>query len=125
MSSCISNLNNWFFILFIFHKEIRRKSNVVKEIEKIQKNREQRRAKQEEKRQRINETDTTVPAWEFANMISEFRAGIDFSRITNSENVQDLRICVCVRKRPINKKGTFKSNPTLSFQSLFKLNKKY
>jgi len=41
----------------------------VKEIEKIQKNREVRRQKQEEKRQKINDTDTSVPAWEFANMI--------------------------------------------------------
>lgn len=52
-----------------FKAEIRRKSNCVKEIEKIQKNREQRRAKQEEKRQKISETDTTVPAYEFAQMI--------------------------------------------------------
>ena len=44
----------------------------MKEIEKIQKNREQRRAKQEEKRQKIHETDTSVPAWEFAQMISYF-----------------------------------------------------
>jgi kinesin family protein 2/24 len=49
--------------------ESRRKSNVVKEIEKIKKNREQRRANQEEKRQKLNEVDTSVPAWEFANMI--------------------------------------------------------
>lgn len=85
--------------------EMRRKSNVVKEIEKIKKNREQRRAKQEEKRQKLSEVDTTVPAWEFANMINEFRAQLDFTRVTNAEPVQDLRICVCVRKRPINKKG--------------------
>ena len=38
-------------------------------------------------------------------MISEFRAQLDFTRVTNSEPIQDLRICVCVRKRPINKKG--------------------
>lgn len=90
--------------------ESRRKSNVVKEIEKIKKNREQRRANQEEKRQKLNEVDTSVPAWEFANMISEFRATLDFSRITNSEAVQDLRICVCVRKRPINKKEISKKD---------------
>ncbi len=80
---------------------------MVKEIEKIKKNREQRRANQEEKRQKIQEIDTSVPAWEFSNMISEFRATLDFSRITNSEAVPDLRISVCVRKRPINKKGIF------------------
>lgn len=90
--------------------EMRRKSNVVKEIEKIKKNREQRRAKQEEKRQKLSEVDTTVPAWEFANMINEFRAQLDFTRVTNAEPVQDLRICVCVRKRPINKKETSKKD---------------
>lgn len=90
--------------------EMRRKSNVVKEIEKIKKNREQRRAKQEEKRQKLSEVDTTVPAWEFSNMINEFRAQLDFTRVTNSEPMQDLRICVCVRKRPINKKETSKKD---------------
>ena len=90
--------------------DMRRKSNVVKEIEKIQKNREQRRAKQEEKRQKLSEVDTSVPAWEFANMINEFRGQLDFTRLTNSEPVQDLRICVCVRKRPINKKEISKKD---------------
>ncbi|CAF0789908.1 unnamed protein product [Brachionus calyciflorus] len=90
--------------------ELRRKSNVVKEIEKIKKNREQRRANQEEKRQKLHEIDTSVPAWEFANMITEFRASLDFSRLTNSEPVQDMRICVCVRKRPINKKEISKKD---------------
>jgi kinesin family protein 2/24 len=88
----------------------RRKSNVVKEIEKIQKNREQRRANQEEKRQKLNEVDQSVPAWEFAQMISDFRATLDFAKISNSEPVPDLRICVCVRKRPINKKETSKKD---------------
>ncbi|RNA28578.1 kinesin KIF2A isoform X2 [Brachionus plicatilis] len=90
--------------------EMRRKSNVVKEIEKIKKNREQRRATQEEKRQKLNEIDTSVPAWEFANMITEFRASLDFTRLTNTEPVQDMRICVCVRKRPINKKEISKKD---------------
>ncbi len=90
--------------------EARRKSNCVKEIEKIQKNREQRRAKQEEKRQKVHETDTSVPAWEFAHMINEYRNGLEFQRLTTSEPVQDLRIYVCVRKRPINKKETSKKD---------------
>ena len=91
-------------------EEIRRKSNVVKEIEKIKQNRDKRRANQEEKRQKINEIDTSVPAWEFANMITEFRATLDFTRVTANESVQDLRICVCVRKRPINKKEISKKD---------------
>jgi kinesin family protein 2/24 len=90
--------------------EARRKSNCVKEIEKIQKNREQRRAKQEEKRQKVHEADTSVPVWEFAQMINEYRSGLEFQRITTTEPVQDLRIYVCVRKRPINKKETSKKD---------------
>ena len=43
-------------------------------------------------------------------MITEFRATLDFSRLTNSEPVQDMRICVCVRKRPINKKEISKKD---------------
>lgn len=90
--------------------DARRKSNVVKEIEKIKQNREVRRAKQEEKRQIVNNVDTSVPAWEFSEMISEFRSHIEFTRLTNSEPVRDLRISVCVRKRPINKKETSKKD---------------
>ena len=83
----------------------RRKSNVVKEIEKIKQNREVRRAKQEERRHGQDNVDTSVPAWEFSQMIAEFRSHIDFQRLTSNEPVRDLRISVCVRKRPINKKG--------------------
>lgn len=83
----------------------RRKSNVVKEIEKIKQNREERRVRQQEKRHINDNVDTSVPAWEFSQMIQEFRSHIDFQRLTNSEPVRDLRISVCVRKRPINKKG--------------------
>jgi kinesin family protein 2/24 len=90
--------------------ESRRKSNVVKEIEKIKQNRDKRRANQEEKRQKITEIDTSVPAWEFANMIEAFRATINFTRLTPNEAVHDLRIAVCVRKRPINKKETSKKD---------------
>ena len=50
-----------------------------------------------------------MPAWEFSQMISEFRSHIEFTKLTNSEPVQDLRISVCVRKRPINKKGILKN----------------
>ena len=90
---------------FSNNSEARRKSNVVKEIEKIKQNREVRRAKQEEKRTAVNNVDTSVPAWEFSQMINDFRSHIEFTKLSNSEPVQDLRISVCVRKRPINKKG--------------------
>lgn len=103
-------------------KEARRKSNVVKEIEKIKQNREVRRAKQEEKRQTVNNVDTSVPAWEFSQMISEFRSHIEFTKLTNSEPVQDLRISVCVRKRPINKKGIINgSGKKMNVKNVFKM----
>jgi kinesin family protein 2/24 len=65
------------------------------------------RAKQEEKRTAVNNVDTSVPAWEFSQMINDFRSHIEFTKLTSNEPVQDLRISVCVRKRPINKKGMF------------------
>ena len=39
------------------------KSKVVKEIERIAANREQRRARQDERRQKLSEVDQSIPAW--------------------------------------------------------------
>uniref|UniRef100_A0A8C1M7X9 Kinesin-like protein n=1 Tax=Cyprinus carpio TaxID=7962 RepID=A0A8C1M7X9_CYPCA len=80
----------------------RRKSNCVKEVEKLQEKRERRRLQQQELREkRAQETDTTVPNYEILQMIRDFRASLDYRPLTTT----DLhRICVCVRKRPLNKK---------------------
>jgi kinesin family protein 2/24 len=80
------------------------KSKVVKEIERIAANREQRRAKQDERRQKLSEVDQSIPAWEFQAMVSEYRQQFDIKLLQINDPQKDLKICVCVRKRPITKK---------------------
>ena len=80
------------------------KSKVVKEIERIAANREQRRAKQDERRQKLSEVDQSIPAWEFQAMVNEYRQQFDVNLLTINDPQKDLKICVCVRKRPITKK---------------------
>jgi kinesin family protein 2/24 len=80
------------------------KSKVVKEIERIAANREQRRAKQDERRQKLSEVDQSIPAWEFQAMVNEYRQQWDVKLLQMNDQQKDLKICVCVRKRPITKK---------------------
>lgn len=80
------------------------KSKVVKEIERIAANREQRRAKHDERRQKLAEEDHSIPAWEFQAMVNEFRAQLAIRVLTMKDPQKNLKICVCVRKRPISKK---------------------
>ncbi|XP_062399333.1 kinesin-like protein KIF2A isoform X2 [Sardina pilchardus] len=83
----------------------RRKSNCVKEVEKLQEKRERRRLQQQELREkRAQEVDTTVPNYEILQMIREFRSSLDYRPLTTSDLIEEHRICVCVRKRPLNKK---------------------
>ncbi|XP_069034326.1 kinesin-like protein KIF2A isoform X3 [Embiotoca jacksoni] len=93
----------------ISRKEIgqlsRRKSNCVKEVEKLQEKRERRRLQQQELREkRAQEVDTTVPNYEIMYMIRDFRASLDYRPLTTADLIEEHRICVCVRKRPLNKK---------------------
>ena len=80
------------------------KSKVVKEIERIAAKREQRRARQDERRQKLSEVDQSIPAWEFQAMVTEYRQQLDVTLLQMNEAQKDLKICVCVRKRPITKK---------------------
>ncbi|XP_053277181.1 kinesin-like protein KIF2A isoform X2 [Pleuronectes platessa] len=83
----------------------RRKSNCVKEVEKLQEKRERRRLQQQELRERrAQEVDTTIPNYEIMYMIRDFRASLDYRPLTTSDLIEEHRICVCVRKRPLNKK---------------------
>ncbi|XP_069034328.1 kinesin-like protein KIF2A isoform X4 [Embiotoca jacksoni] len=83
----------------------RRKSNCVKEVEKLQEKRERRRLQQQELREkRAQEVDTTVPNYEIMYMIRDFRASLDYRPLTTADLIEEHRICVCVRKRPLNKK---------------------
>jgi kinesin family member 2/24 len=86
------------------------KSKVVKEIERIAANREQRRARQDERRQKLSEADQSIPAWEFQAMVTDYRQQLETNLLTINEAQKDLKICVCVRKRPITKKELSKKD---------------
>ncbi|XP_005101516.1 kinesin-like protein KIF2A isoform X2 [Aplysia californica] len=83
----------------------RRKSNCVKEVEKIKQKREDRRAAHQAIKQDYESSyDTSDPNWEFLAMIGDFRSNLDYRPITSSDPIENHRICVCVRKRPLSKK---------------------
>ncbi|XP_059401011.1 kinesin-like protein KIF2A isoform X1 [Carassius carassius] len=83
----------------------RRKSNCVKEVEKLQEKREKRRLQQQELREkRAQEVEATTPNYEILCMIRDFRASLDYRPLTTADLIEDHRICVCVRTRPLNKK---------------------
>uniref|UniRef100_A0A4W3JVE0 Kinesin-like protein n=1 Tax=Callorhinchus milii TaxID=7868 RepID=A0A4W3JVE0_CALMI len=90
-----------------FAPPTRRKSNCVKEVEKLQEKREKRRLQQQEMREkRAQDVDSTNPNWEIMCMIKDFRASLDYRPLTAADPIDEQRICVCVRKRPLNKKET-------------------
>ncbi|XP_029920718.1 kinesin-like protein KIF2A isoform X2 [Myripristis murdjan] len=83
----------------------RKKSNCVKEVEKLQEKREKRRLQQQELREkRAQEVDATLPNYEIMCMIRDFRASLDYRPLTTADVIEEHRICVCVRTRPLNKK---------------------
>uniref|UniRef100_A0A668ANT0 Kinesin-like protein n=1 Tax=Myripristis murdjan TaxID=586833 RepID=A0A668ANT0_9TELE len=87
------------------HDESRKKSNCVKEVEKLQEKREKRRLQQQELREkRAQEVDATLPNYEIMCMIRDFRASLDYRPLTTADVIEEHRICVCVRTRPLNKK---------------------
>ncbi|MFT7811829.1 kinesin-like protein KIF2A isoform X4 [Arapaima gigas] len=51
-----------------------------------------------------SEVDVTVPNYEIMYMIRDFRASLDYRPLTTADLIEEHRICVCVRKRPLNKK---------------------
>jgi kinesin family protein 2/24 len=82
-----------------------RKSNCVKEVEKLKKNREERRAKnKDDYNARMQVFDPSNPNWEFLRMIIEYRAGLQPKPLRFEEDPVENRISVCVRKRPLNAK---------------------
>ncbi len=70
---------------------------MVKEIEKMKKNREERRAKQleilEEKEEKRN-IDPGNPNWEFLCMIREYQETLEYHPLTDSDLVADHQITV-------------------------------
>ncbi|XP_025243426.1 kinesin-like protein KIF2C isoform X2 [Theropithecus gelada] len=87
-----------------FSVPLRRKSCIVKEVEKMKNKREEKKAQNSEMRmKRAQEYDSSFPNWEFARMIKEFRATLECHPLTMTDPIEEHRICVCVRKRPLNK----------------------
>ncbi|KAI5624402.1 kinesin-like protein KIF2A [Silurus asotus] len=83
----------------------RKKSNCVKEVEKLQEKRERRRMQQQElKEKRAQDVDASNPNYEIMCMIRDFRASLDYRPLTNAHMIEEHSICVCVRARPLNKK---------------------
>ncbi|CAJ0963154.1 unnamed protein product, partial [Mesorhabditis belari] len=84
-----------------------KKGETVQQIEKLQKQREERRAQQDEikkKREVERALDPGNPNYQFSVMIRDYQSNIDFRPLKITDSVQDTRISVCVRKRPMNKK---------------------
>ncbi|KAF6204579.1 hypothetical protein GE061_018739 [Apolygus lucorum] len=84
-----------------------RRSNVVKEVEKLKQNREERRqrqAVQKEEKEALMNIDPGNPNWQFLNMIREYQAQLEYRPLRVADKVDSSQIMVCVRKRPLNKK---------------------
>ena len=97
-------------------------SNCARQIKKLEEDRNVRRIKLEEKKQekqkQVN-ADPGNPNWAFLAMIREFQATLDFKPLTVHDATHDKQINVCLRKRPLNKKGKFLRFATCFFQSYF------
>ncbi|XP_003220255.1 kinesin-like protein KIF2C [Anolis carolinensis] len=84
--------------------QARRKSTIVKEMEKMKNKREEKRAQYSEIRnKRAQEYDSSCPNWDFARMVKEYRATLNCQPISMNDPIEEHRICVCVRKRPLNR----------------------
>jgi kinesin family protein 2/24 len=84
-----------------------RKKNVVEEVERTKKNREERRQKQAKlkaEKEFLITMNQGNPNWQFLAMINQYRNSIEFRPLRESDPVGDHQITVCIRKRPLNKK---------------------
>ncbi|MFT7801660.1 kinesin-like protein KIF2C [Arapaima gigas] len=87
----------------------RRKSGASLEVEKIQNQHEANQTKNAEMQTKRNkDVDKNRPHWQFYKMIEEYKENLEVVPISLSDPVDLHRICVCVRKRPLNKQGTEK-----------------
>ncbi|KAJ8943971.1 hypothetical protein NQ318_013552 [Aromia moschata] len=96
-----------------------RRSNVVKEVEKLKK--EQRRATtatsgRESRKRGFLQMAPGNPHWELLNMILEYRRGLDIKPLSENDAVEDHLITVCVRKRPLNKREATRKEVDKNFR---------
>jgi len=85
----------------------RRRSNVVKEVERLKENREKRRAQQAqilEEKEALRNIDPGNPNWEFLQMILDYKDQLEFNPLKDGDAMNDHQITVCVRKRPQSQK---------------------
>ncbi|XP_049826454.1 kinesin-like protein Klp10A isoform X2 [Aethina tumida] len=83
------------------------KSEAAKRVDMIAKSRDERRQKQAEERilkEQMMTIEHSTPYWEFAHMIAEYRKGIEFKPLRDTDPVVENQITVCVRKRPMNRR---------------------
>ncbi|KAJ8964432.1 hypothetical protein NQ314_004911 [Rhamnusium bicolor] len=73
-------------------------------IAKSRDERRQRHADEKALRDQLLHLEQNNPYWEFAQMICEFRGGLEFRPLRESDSVIENQITVCVRKRPLNDK---------------------
>lgn len=76
----------------------------------MKKNREERRlrnAEIKEEKEALMNMDPGNPNWEFLAMIREYQSNVEFRTLRENDVIEDHQITVCVRKRPLNKKGLF------------------
>ena len=79
----------------------RRRSNVVKEVERLKKNREERRAKQAEilEEKSIQKSiDPGNPNWEFLCMIREYQEQLEFNPLNDNDKVSVVKSANFFRK---------------------------
>jgi len=86
----------------------RRRSNAVKEVERLKENREKRRAeaaKVNEANDQLRNRDPGNPNWEFLQMILDYKDELEeFNPLQDGDPVANHKITVCVRKRPMSQK---------------------
>ncbi|KAG7456949.1 hypothetical protein MATL_G00241430 [Megalops atlanticus] len=81
----------------------RRKSEGRLEAEKMRNKREASQVKNDELRPKRGKENMNRPHWQFYKMIEEYRETLEQVPLSTSDPIEDHRICVCVRKRPLNK----------------------
>ncbi|GMS84300.1 hypothetical protein PENTCL1PPCAC_6475, partial [Pristionchus entomophagus] len=83
------------------------RGSTVAEIERLAKQRDERRAQQDrlkKQKEMEKQLDPGNPNYQFLTMIRDYQVQIDYRPLRMSDPVNDNRILVCVRKRPLNKK---------------------
>ena len=77
-------------LILIFHFPDRRRSNVVKEVEKLKENREKRRAQQAqilEEQETLRSKDPTDPNWEFRSMVQDYKDQLEMNPLVDGDPI--------------------------------------